>query len=399
MTNCFRLNVRLRSLSILILLLLLLLFISLPWSVSSAPSVFSLHFTPPVDWDQWLCPPAPRPRRDIQANKFYNDSKSSILDPVRFARWLNNSKPFNDVAEFVAHMADARHPAARDCAFRWLITWARHRAMLGSGRTNQHDMLRAWTATGLAMSLWRMVALCDTSSPPSPSALLVGVRNRPRPLVQRLEFQEIVRWLVLCTKRAMAKFIKPTSRSTMNNHAYSVGLCCLIVGVLARDDALLAFARRKFDDAVGHIAADGTLPFELQRGRRAVHYHCFSLTHIVLMAEVAHAALGEDWAATRGGASLRALVDRTLGGLRDPLSFAPLINMSDIEVPTGPVRAVAAFALRRSWGNSSLSVRDADLQTLLRETYGLARRENCFDPRSGGNLCDMAGDGFSACPH
>lgn len=72
-------------------------------------------------------------------------------------------------------------------------------------------------------------------------------------------------------------------------------------------------------DAARDIAADGTLPLELQRGKRALHYHAFSVTALVALAELG-AARGEDWYAAGDGA-LHRLVRVTAGGLGDPAVF------------------------------------------------------------------------------
>jgi len=48
-----------------------------------------------------------------------------------------------------------------------------------------------------------------------------------------------------------------------------------------------------YKDGIDEIAADGTLPLEMGRGQRALHYHLFALAPLVTMAELA-AANGED---------------------------------------------------------------------------------------------------------
>jgi poly(beta-D-mannuronate) lyase len=355
----------------------LLLFNSIYINVIALQSVFSLNFTLPRDWLAWHCPPCPPPPAKLTANSFYSDANHSIVDPSLFSLWLSNSKPFNDFVEFVANMVDARRPVARDCALTWLSTWARRRAMLdtASPEINQHHMLRAWSTTGLAMSVWRMIKLC------SPHDMM------------RPDVQVIVRWLVQCISRSMTPFNRP--HALANNHAQAIGLSCLIVGVLADDVPLIAFARRQFDAAMSRIR-NGTLPLELQRASRAAHYHAFALQHIMLAAEVAKVALHEDWAVARGGDRFRQLVSFTLGGLRDPRSLAHVVKSSEFETPEGPVRAVAAFALRRPWGSAELPA-GANVETILSDTYKLSQRSNCFDPRSGGNLCEMARNGFAAC--
>ncbi len=61
------------------------------------------------------------------------------------------------------------------------------------------------------------------------------------------------------------------------------------VAASGNDRALYDWALDTFDDAVSRVAADGTLPLEMGRGQRALHYHLFALAPIVMLAEFGEA--------------------------------------------------------------------------------------------------------------
>ena len=75
-----------------------------------------------------------------------------------------------------------------------------------------------------------------------------------------------------------------------------------------------------YTEAISRIVADGTLPLEMARGQRALHYHLFALAPIVMMAEYGEAN-GQDLYSERKGA-VHLLVRRTMAGMLDNSYFA-----------------------------------------------------------------------------
>src|SRR5207248_6859880 len=74
-----------------------------------------------------------------------------------------------------------------------------------------------------------------------------------------------------------------------------------------------------FRIGIAQITRDGTLPFEMQRGARALHYHLFAAAPLVAIAELA-AANGMDLYSEEHHALPR-LVHRALGGVDDSAFF------------------------------------------------------------------------------
>jgi poly(beta-D-mannuronate) lyase len=163
--------------------------------------------------------------------------------------------------------------------------------------TAQSDYQRKWDLGGVALAYLKV-----------------------RDLATDEERRVIEPWLIRFADAARGFFDDP--RHKRNNHWYWLGLGMAGVAVAADSPRHWVMARDIMQDATRDIAADGTLPKELARGGRAVHYHAFSVMPLVVLAEIA-AARGEDWYAFSDGA-LHRLVAVTLKGLADPSVFARL---------------------------------------------------------------------------
>jgi len=127
-------------------------------------------------------------------------------------------------------------------------------------------------------------------------------------------------WLVRLAVEAKAFQLSPDRKR--NNHLYWMGLALAATSLATDHEEFWSDARQIMADAIGDIQADGTLPLELERGKRALHYHAFALTPLIVMAELA-TLRGEDWYAADSGA-LHRLVRRTAAGLISPETFDAL---------------------------------------------------------------------------
>ena len=75
-----------------------------------------------------------------------------------------------------------------------------------------------------------------------------------------------------------------------------------------------------YDNGVDQIQPDGTLPLEMARGVRALHYHLYALAPLVLLAEFGEANHLNLYARANG--SIHRLVNFSVAGLQDPTPFA-----------------------------------------------------------------------------
>lgn len=224
---------------------------------------------------------------DIDANSYYSDSHHSIIDPVRKARNEAATRPVDDFLGVVAHAASAwqsQHDTAdARCALGWLSAWAGQGAMLGTMTTEQSFYTRKWALSGLALSYARVQA------PAAPE-----------------ERKRIEDWLLKLADATIRH--SDAHKGVRNNHYYWEGLAVTATGAVTRDSRCLAWGRKVFDEAMGQIQPDGTLPLEMERAGRALNYHLFAAAPLVMMASILDVQ----------AAPLDRLVAFSLAGVNDP---------------------------------------------------------------------------------
>lgn len=209
------------------------------------------------------CAPAPTAMIDIDANGYYTDSHHSVIDPVLRARNIANTKPIDDFLDEVAKGA-SRYQAGQDdgsCALAWLDDWAGQRALLGKLSSEQAYYVRKWTLGGMALSYARL-----------------------KPAASASQRQAIEAWLKTLADATMAH--SDAHKGVRNNHYYWEGLAVTAVGGVTGDARYLDWGRKVFDHAMSQVAADGSLPAEMERAAKALHYHVFAAVPLVMMASI-----------------------------------------------------------------------------------------------------------------
>ncbi len=246
------------------------------------------------------CRPPPSPVVDLDVQRFYGDKAGSTVDAAKLAAHDAAVAPLTAFVREVTQTADkARRRApgkARDdlaaCALNWMQAWAQSGALLGTMRSQQADYQRKWDFTGLALAYVKV-----------------------RPFATSEQRSGIETWLRRLADRSRAFFDDPGR--VRNNHWYWLGLGLAAVGL--ESPRHWEMARAIMRDAARDIAADGTLPKEMERQSRALFYHAFAVMPLVVMAEIA-ASRGENWYDFEGGA-LHRLVAATHAGLVAPDIF------------------------------------------------------------------------------
>lgn len=248
------------------------------------------------------CPAPPAAVRDIRANSYYSDAAGSIVDPALHAQYRRNIDPITNFHRRVLELADgfvaSGDAAQARCTISWLSAWAQDGALLGeviNERGYQGNYIQKWTLSGLAMAAFKVRGQLSAAD----HALLDP-------------------WLKAQAERSLAFWDNPSHKR--NNHIYWTGLAVAATAAVTRDEALWARARSIYDEALQHIAADGTLEMEMARAGLALHYHNYSLLPLAVMAELA-ASRNEDWL-TRGEGRLLRLAEKVADGLLDPSWFA-----------------------------------------------------------------------------
>lgn len=251
------------------------------------------------------CAPAPAPIRDISLPRFYGDAVGSTVDPERDAA---HKAAVAGLTAFVREITQTADKALRSatpdrqqdlarCVLDWLSSWARAGAYLGTMATRQAEYQRKWDLAGLALAYLKL-----------------------KPYARPDERAVIEPWLREFADRARAFF--DDRERQRNNHWYWTGLAAAAVGIAAESPRHWDMARDIMRDAARDIGTDGTLPKEMVRKSRALHYHAFALTPLVVMAELA-ANQGEDWYAIEAGA-LHRLAKLTIDGIARPEIFDSL---------------------------------------------------------------------------
>ena len=88
----------------------------------------------------------------------------------------------------------------------------------------------------------------------------------------------IAPWLEQLSRANLAYWDNP--RHKRNNHYYWTGVGIMATALATRDAGLLRTAQAIYRKGIDDIQADGSLPMEMARGARALHYHDLSLIHI-----------------------------------------------------------------------------------------------------------------------
>jgi len=258
---------------------------------------------PPVTDCTEIHRPAPPHGRMILPNYYLNLTDGPI-DP----RYEAAAQPY--VAMWTAVSGRASRYVARGdsrdagCVLDILEDWARAGALLDYAKDEspQAWFMVEWAAgaAGIALSVVR----ADPALPPD------GVRR-------------VTGWLVQVARKQIAEPTGPVTRC--NNHAAWRGLMATAIGVVAADDALFRYGIERYLDLLEQIAADGSLPLEMARKDRALHYQNYAILPLVGIAEFADRQ-GYDLhaARSRAGRTLHDAVRFLLAGLDDPTTVERL---------------------------------------------------------------------------
>ncbi|MBI4191004.1 MAG: alginate lyase family protein [Betaproteobacteria bacterium] len=303
----------------------------------------------------FVCLPAPPAVRDITANRYYSDAASSVIDPALERRNKFAVKPLEDYLRSFSRMTDlytrSGAEAVAACALGWLDAWAQGGAMLGSMSSSQADYHRNWTLAGLALNYLKI---------------------RDSTALDAAGKQRVEAWLHKLAHAVRPYFDDP--RRTRNNHFYWAGLAVAAAGVAANDRALFDWGVGVYREALTHMTPAGTLPLEMARRTRAVHYHNFALAPLVLIAEIG--AANDTPLYAESDRALHRLVARTVSGMMDPSYFERAAQAKQDEPPRGGVLAWAEPYLKR--------FPDAGLPPEWKEQ--IVRARPVAYPTLGGNL-------------
>jgi poly(beta-D-mannuronate) lyase len=219
-------------------------------------------------------------------------------------RYRAARKPVDDFERTMVGLSDryiatARpNPGIAACVLDGLSRWAKADAYLGEV-SQQGGFVRKWSLGTISLAYLKI---------------------RHAAGLGRAKKRSVERWIDKWASLVRDDYSTHLHRSSRNNnHAYwaawSVGLAAIVLDRRDLFDWMIA----RYRAAIRAIDSDGTLPLELKRGAKALHYHVFSTQALVLIAELG-ARNGIDLYGAENNA-LKRLVRRTTAGLADPGYF------------------------------------------------------------------------------
>jgi poly(beta-D-mannuronate) lyase len=240
---------------------------------------------------------------ETQSKYKQSDTSRSTIDENANETYLKAVEPLRAYAKALVKIANdyvrsaPRNPAAAQCALAWLDRWASANAMTEM-RSKQALFNLGQTLGGFALAYLQI----QNAS---------GLEEEPKKRVQA--------WLNTLGKQVAAFMDNNREISGRNNHRYWAGLSATAAGIATGDRRLTEWGIDSARIGLAQITPEGTLPLEIDRGKRARDYHIFAAEPLVATAELARSR-GIDLYAEHKGALPR-LVNRVVTSLDDPSFF------------------------------------------------------------------------------
>lgn len=295
------------------------------------PAFFAAHGTSlRSPWDgkpvkttnvDYPCPAVEHIAADLVTDGFYrlDDPTHSIIDPVRQEAYRKSSDGVKAVGMAIVKTADEYRTSgsqqAAQCAVSRIATMAQDHSLAGRMSSNQAYYVQGWVVGAVAIAYLK-------------------VRDSGYVTPQQAEF--ISKWLHdvgAQTKDYYDAHKKTGQGDHQNNHLYWAGVELAAIGIADDDRNDFDWAIAAYDNGVSQIRSDGTLPLEMARGSKALHYHLYALAPLILIAEFGEAN-GLDLYAHANG-SVHRLVNTSIAGLQDPSLFEKATGIKQ-EVPKRP---------------------------------------------------------------
>jgi poly(beta-D-mannuronate) lyase len=253
----------------------------------------------------YTCPPMEPVPSDLTMDGFYrlDDPTHSIIDPVRQSAYTKAAEPVKSDGLKIVAAADAfRQTGSRSaalCVVHATAAMAAADSMAGHMSSNQSYYVQGWIAGQIAIDYLKVRGYGFATSD---------------------EDAAISSWLKRIAEQTKQFYAKTgKGDGNRNNHFYWAGIEVAAIGVAANDHQDFDWGIAAYKDGVDRIQPDGTLPLEMARGVRALHYHLYAVAPLVLLAE-----FGETNGIplySRNSGAIHRLVDTSIHGVIDPSLF------------------------------------------------------------------------------
>lgn len=264
----------------------------------------------------YACPAIQHLSPDLTTEGFYSDSKSSVIDPARWKAYAESSGPYKNLGQQIVDAADAWRSTgsreAAECALQHMQAAARDGVLTGRMSSRQAYYVQGWVIGAIGIGYLKV---------------------RDSGLVTRQERRLILPWMVKVAQQTLGFY---DHNHAKNNHLYWAGVEAVAIGVAANDHKLFDWGIGTYRTGIDQIQPDGSLPQEMRRGQRALHYHLYAIAPLVYLAE-----FGEDNGlrlyAERDHALAR-LVHLAIQGLENNQYFVRSTGVQQ-DTPNGPPAA------------------------------------------------------------
>jgi poly(beta-D-mannuronate) lyase len=202
--------------------------------------------------------------------------------------------------------------SALQCAMTQTLTLAQDHALTGKMSSDQAYYVQGWVVGAIAIAYLKI---------------------RDGSLATPQQTETIAHWMQSVgeqTKQYYEAHKKAGHGDSRNNHLYWAGVELAAIGVVANDRKDFDWAMATYDNGVDQIKPDGSLPLEMARGGRALHYHLYALAPLVLLAEFGEANHLDLYAHANG--AIHRLVNFSVAGLQDPTPFVKATGVQQ-EIP------------------------------------------------------------------
>lgn len=254
----------------------------------------------------YACPALAHLPVDFVTNGFYadNDPTHSIIDPVKQKAYNESSGPVKHEGNVLVAAADdfrtTGSTEAAHCVLQHLQADAQDNALTGKMSSSQAYFVQGWVAGAAAIAYLKVDG--NTRATPAQRELILPWLQKEADLTRNW-YDERQR----------------SSHTDAQNHFYWAAIQLAATGMAANNRSDFDWAMQRAKDGIAAIHPDGTLDEEMRRGKRALHYHLYAASPLVMLAELGMPN-GIDLYTENNGA-LKKLVEVSTHGLIDPSLF------------------------------------------------------------------------------
>jgi poly(beta-D-mannuronate) lyase len=299
----------------------------------------------------YSCPAIVHLSPDLTTNGFYSDSKASVIDPVKWKAYSESAGPYKELGNRITSSADAYLTTgsrdAANCAADHMEAAEKDAVFTGKMSSGQAYYVQGWTIGAIAIAYLKL---------------------RDSGLMRAEQKKEISQWIVRVVQQTRDYYDTRRQKSAgdaQNNHLYWAGVEVAAAGIAANDDKLFAWGIDTYHVGVDQIQPDGSLPQEMRRGQRALHYHLYALAPLIYLAEFGevnglHLYAEHDYA-------IKKLVTLCAQGMEDNSFFVKATGVAQ-DTPNG-----APAAEQISWAKTYISrFSDPQLSKILAQAQSLS---------------------------